>query len=88
MKRVLTFPSYFFFGVVAPLVLEELDGFTPCDMILLVQDFDRMLGVRQVSLEWCHFRQHDIHMCFQSFLQLQHMENVITPTKDGGRSSL
>jgi hypothetical protein len=44
-KKVLTFLSRFFFSVVAPLDLEELDGVTPCDMILLIQDFDWMLRV-------------------------------------------
>jgi hypothetical protein len=34
MKKVLDFPSYFF-SVVASLDLEELDYFTPRDMILL-----------------------------------------------------
>jgi hypothetical protein len=45
-KKVLTFPSCFFFGVVAPLDLEEHDGFTPHDMILLIQDFEGVLGVQ------------------------------------------
>jgi hypothetical protein len=36
MKKVLTFPNFFFFGVVAPLNLEELDHFVPCDTILLI----------------------------------------------------
>jgi hypothetical protein len=40
MKKVLFFPSCFFFGMIAPLDLEELDGFTPCDTILLIQDLD------------------------------------------------
>jgi hypothetical protein len=31
--------------VVAQLYLEELDHFTPRDMILLIQDFDWVLGV-------------------------------------------
>jgi hypothetical protein len=61
MKKVLTFPSCFFLSVVAPLYLEELDYFTPRDTILLIQDLDGVLGVRQVSLERCHFKQHDIH---------------------------
>jgi hypothetical protein len=39
MKKVLFLPSCFFFSVVAPLYLEELDGFTP-DTILMIQDFD------------------------------------------------
>jgi hypothetical protein len=37
-KEVLTFPSCFFFRVVAPLYLKELDCFTPHDMILLIRD--------------------------------------------------
>jgi hypothetical protein len=45
-KQVLTFPSCFFFSVVAPLDLEELDGFTPRDTMLLIQDFDWMIEVQ------------------------------------------
>jgi hypothetical protein len=45
LKKVLAFPSCFFFCVVAPLDLEELDGFTPHDTILLIQDFDWVLRV-------------------------------------------
>jgi hypothetical protein len=45
MKEVLASPSCFFFGAVAPLDLEELDCFTPCDTILLIQDSDWVLGV-------------------------------------------
>jgi hypothetical protein len=45
MKEVLAFPSCFFFKVVAPLYLEELDYFTPHDTILLIQDLDWVLGV-------------------------------------------
>jgi hypothetical protein len=77
MKKVIAFPCCFFFGMIASLDLEELDGFMCGDMILLIQDFDWMLGVRQVSLERCHFRQHDVHRCFKSFLQLQHVEDVV-----------
>jgi hypothetical protein len=69
-KEVLACPSCFFLSVVAPLYLEELDHFMPCDAILLIQDLDGVLGVQQVSLEWCHFRQHDIHGWLQTFLQL------------------
>jgi hypothetical protein len=60
-EKVIAFLSCFFLSVVAPLYLEELDCFMPCDMILLIQDFDWVLGVRQVSLEQCHLRQHDVH---------------------------
>jgi hypothetical protein len=46
MMEILAFPHCFFRGIVAPLYLEELDPFTPCDTILLIQDFDWVLGVR------------------------------------------
>jgi hypothetical protein len=54
MKEVLAFPSCFFFRVVAPLYLKELDCFTPRDKIILIQDLDWVLRVRQL-------RQHDVH---------------------------
>jgi hypothetical protein len=54
MEEIFTLPSGFFFGMVAPLHLEELDNFAPVDMTFLIQDLDRMLGVCQVSLKWCH----------------------------------
>jgi hypothetical protein len=63
--------------MVAPLYLEELYCFTPRDTILLMQDIDWVLAVRQVSLEWCHFGQHDVHRCLQTFLQLQLVEDVV-----------
>jgi hypothetical protein len=69
-KKILAFPSFFSFSEVALLDLEELDSFTPCDTILLIQDFDGVLRVRQVSLERCHFRQHDVHMCLQAFFSI------------------
>jgi hypothetical protein len=69
-EEVLAFPCCFFFKVDAPLYLEEHDCFMPRDTILLIKDLDRVLGVRQVSLERCHFQQHDIHRCLQTFLQL------------------
>jgi hypothetical protein len=50
-EKVFTFPSGFFFGMVTPLQLEELDSFVLCDTVLLIQDLDRMLGVHQVSLD-------------------------------------
>jgi hypothetical protein len=76
-KKVLAFPYCFFFSVVAPFYLEELDCFTPHDTILLIQDFDWVLRVWQVSLEWCHFRQHYVHGCFQALLQLRHVEDIV-----------
>jgi hypothetical protein len=45
MEEVFAFPCCFFFRVVAPLYLEELDCFMPRDTILLIQDLDRVLGV-------------------------------------------
>jgi hypothetical protein len=76
-KEVFTFPSYFFFRVIAPSYLEELDCVTPHDTILLIQDLDRVLGVRQVGLEWCHFGQHDVHRCLQTLFQLLHVKDVM-----------
>jgi hypothetical protein len=49
MEEIFTLPSGFFFGMVAPLHLEELDNFAPVDMTFLIQDLDRMLGVCQVT---------------------------------------
>jgi hypothetical protein len=49
----------------------------PRDTILLIQDLDWVLGVRQVSLEWCHFRQQDVYRCLHTFLQLRHVEDVV-----------
>jgi hypothetical protein len=77
MKEILTFPCCFFLSVVGPLYLEELYHFTPRDTILLIQDFDWVLGVRLVSLERCHFRQHAIDRCLQTFLQLRHVEPIV-----------
>jgi hypothetical protein len=76
-KEVFGFRSCFFFRVAAPLYLEEFDCFTPPDTILLIENLDRVLRVRQVNLERCHFRQHDIHRCFQTLLQLGHVEDVV-----------
>jgi hypothetical protein len=42
--------------MVAPLNFEELDGLAPRHTILLILDFDRMLKIRQVCIERCHFR--------------------------------
>jgi hypothetical protein len=50
-KRVLIEKVASFFDVVAILDLEELDGFTPRDSILLIQDFDWVPREQQVSLE-------------------------------------
>jgi hypothetical protein len=69
-EEVFTFPCCFFFRVVAPLYLEELDCFSPWDTILLIQDLDRVLGVQQVSLGQCYFRQYEVHRCLQTLLQL------------------
>jgi hypothetical protein len=48
-KKVLAFPCCFFLRVVAPLYTKELDYFTPCDMILLIQDLDWVLGDKSAS---------------------------------------
>jgi hypothetical protein len=53
-EEFFTLPSGLFLGMVAPLYLEELYSFAPCNMVLLIQDLDWMLRVCQVSLELCH----------------------------------
>jgi hypothetical protein len=35
--EIFTLPSYFFFGMVAPLNLVEFDDLAPCDTILLIR---------------------------------------------------
>jgi hypothetical protein len=49
MEEVLTFPCGFFFLIVSPLYLEELDGLPPCDTIFFIQDLDRMLSKSALS---------------------------------------
>jgi hypothetical protein len=56
MEEFITLISGFFFTMIDPLYLEELDSLAPCDTVLLIQDLDRMLGVHQISLEWYHAR--------------------------------
>jgi hypothetical protein len=67
-EEIFTLPCCFSFRMVAPLDLVELDRLAPCDTTLLVQDLDRMFGICQVHVEWCHFRQYNIHGCLQTLL--------------------
>jgi hypothetical protein len=66
MEEVLTFPHCFFFSMMTPLHFIELDHLAPCDTILLIQDFDGMLGVGQVCLERCHVGQYHVHGFLQA----------------------
>jgi hypothetical protein len=68
MKEVLTFPHCFFFSMIAPLNVEELDNLAPCDTILLIQDLDGVLGIAQIQLEWGHFWQYNINGCLSGHL--------------------
>jgi hypothetical protein len=70
MEEVFTFPSSFFFRIVTPLNLEELNGLASSHTILLTQDLDRVLGIGQISFERCHFRQYNILECLQALLLL------------------
>jgi hypothetical protein len=56
MEEILVFPCSFFYNMVAPMDLEELDHLPPCDTALLIQDLDRVLEICQICLEQCHFR--------------------------------
>jgi hypothetical protein len=47
MEEFFTLLSGFFFGMVAPFYLEELDSFALGDTVFLIQDLDRMLAVCQ-----------------------------------------
>jgi hypothetical protein len=64
--------------MVAPLNFEEFDLLAPSDTTLLIQDLDWVLGVGQVCLEQCHFRQYHIYGCLQALLQLRHVKDVVT----------
>jgi hypothetical protein len=60
-EKVFTLPRGLFFGMIAPLYLEELNHLAPHDTVLLIQDLDWMLRIGQVCLEQCHVRQYNIH---------------------------
>jgi hypothetical protein len=52
-EKIFTLLCCFFYHLVAPLDLIELDRLAPCDMTLLVQDLHRMFGICQICFEWC-----------------------------------
>jgi hypothetical protein len=81
MKQILAFPCIFFFGMIAPMYLEELDHLAPHDTIFFIQDLDWVLGVCQIFLERCHFWQYHIHRYLQALLQLQHVEDVMNSSQ-------
>jgi hypothetical protein len=68
MEEIFTLPCCFSFRTGAPLDLVELDHLAPRDTTLLVQDLYGMFGICQVRVEWCHFRQYNIHGCLQTLL--------------------
>jgi hypothetical protein len=76
MEEFFTLPRDLFFGMVAPLYLEELNGLAPGD-ILLIQDLDRVIRIGQICFERCHFRQYNIHECLQPLLQLRYVEDIV-----------
>jgi hypothetical protein len=61
------FPTFLLLQYDSLLNLEEHDCLSPCDTTLLIQNFDWVLGVGQVHIEWCHFRQHNIHGAVKHF---------------------
>jgi hypothetical protein len=67
-EEIFTLPCCFFFRMVAPLDLVELDRLASYDMTLLVQDLDRMFRICQIRVERCHFWQYNIHGCLQTLL--------------------
>jgi hypothetical protein len=88
MKKVLAFPSYFFCSVVAQLDFEELDGFTPCEMILLIQDFDWWSGYNKSASSGVTLGNMMSMGAFKYFFNCNTWKISWTPAKDGGRSSL
>jgi hypothetical protein len=88
MKKALTFPSCFFFSVVAPLYLEAFYCFTPCDMILLIQDFDWMLGYDKSASSGVTSGNTMSTGAFNHFFNCDMRKMSSTPAKDVDRSSL
>jgi hypothetical protein len=62
---------------VAPLNLEKLNGLAASDMILLIQDLDRVLRIGEICFERCHIQQYNIHGWLQALLQLRYVEDVV-----------
>jgi hypothetical protein len=77
MEEFSTLPSGLFFGMVAPLYLEELNNLAPSDTILLIQDLDQVLRIGKIFFERCHFWKYSIHGCLQALLQLQYVEDIM-----------
>jgi hypothetical protein len=69
-KQVIAFPHYFFFSMIAPLNLEELDHLAHRDTLLLIQYLDGVLRICEIRLEWCDVRHYNIHGFLQTLLQL------------------
>jgi hypothetical protein len=47
-EKICTLPCRFFYRMVAPLDLVELDHLSPCDMTLLIQDLDWVLRICEI----------------------------------------
>ena len=73
----LLFPRGFILRVVLPLHLIELHHTVPCHSFLFIQDFDRVLNISQIRLEWKSFNFYSLIRDLQAFLQLRYMEHIV-----------
>ena len=52
------FPSSFFFCMIAPLDLIELDGLASCDSFLVIKNLHRPFFIGEVGFQWDFFQWH------------------------------
>jgi len=73
----LLLPRGFILWVVLPLHLVELHHIVPCHSFLFIQDFDRVLNISQIRLEWKSFNFYSFIRDPQTFLQLWDVKHIV-----------
>ena len=76
-KTSFTLPGCFFFRMVRPLDLEELDGFITSLPFRFIQDADRMLAVSQILLNVQLFMINPTSRIFETTPELGYMEHIM-----------
>ena len=76
-KTSFTFPGCFFFRMVRPLDLEELDGLITSLPFRFIQDADRMLTVGQILLDVQYFMISPTNRIFEATTELRDMEDIM-----------
>jgi hypothetical protein len=78
-QKLLTIPRGFIFGVIIPLDLVELSSLVACDLVLLVENLDRICLIRQIRVQWDGV--FDNHICWrlQTSHELGDMKHIINP---------